>query len=533
MVIAYLTQSGAVSSSVMRTEQSRHLYDQMNLRRQAIRHLILNWEILGKEMMHDVEQLYGRIDSEIDGKPLVKIVKVGNKNEEVWGYSVQSWCKMMITNRVYCDSIFLKLVASMWGCRICVVRCDSLAMVTYRYQEVPEKEVLEQAEFILIYNGNPSCGHYSGVLKCHKNLAYDSVDCSEIYFTGNYRKSDDLDERLNNGRLIWDLDLEDEIFTEERGYQYVDEDKESAKKSKGGRGKKTVQGKIVTLGPDEMIVKKSDWEDLQKKCDALEIEMEQVRGSGGGDIGEEEEKMKRNMDMLKGQIKKFKKMLDAAGKGKDLEEVFEEDIEDDEDVAKKKRSGGQPPDPEMGRLFKARRIDAEPVIKENVLKKGMYKPGDTRCKLCDEDHGSHSALVTHFEKAHKNKYLFTCEREDCGKGFMSLFGYRLHVAAHDKANRLPCPKKKEKGCTKTFGSKAAVSKHMREQHPTKEQAKKLNVKCRFCSKVCKTAANCKDHEAGCDYNEDRKEMYCEICKQGPWYLSKRVMDHKRTAHGFK
>ena len=286
-------------------DTKKDLYDHMCLRRQAIRHLILNWEILGKEVMNDVEQLYGRIDSEIDGRPLLKKVKIGKKNEDVWGYSVENWCRMMITNRVYCDGLFLKLVASMWGCRICVVRCDSLAMVTYRFQEVPEKNPLDQAEFILIYNGNPSCGHYSGVIKCHKNWAYDSVDSSELYFTGNYRKSENLDERLTNGRRIWDLDREEEIFLEERGYMFADEDKAASKASKG-RGKNTVQGKLVTLQPDEMVVKKSDWEKLQKRCDALEIEIETVNGGSGGDKGEDvDEKMQRNMEMLKGQMKKF------------------------------------------------------------------------------------------------------------------------------------------------------------------------------------------------------------------------------------
>ena len=33
-------------------------------------------------------------------------------------------------------------------------------------------------------------------------------------------------------------------------------------------------------------------------------------------------------------------MLDAAGKGKDLEEEFEEDVEDEDGVDKRKRVGG-------------------------------------------------------------------------------------------------------------------------------------------------------------------------------------------------
>ena len=55
----------------------------------------------------------------------------------------------------------------------------------------------------------------------------------------------------------------------------------------------------------------------------------------------------------------------------------------DEDDGRKTGSISEPPDPKLERLFKARCMEGEPVIKENVLKKQMYKPGDTKCKLCD------------------------------------------------------------------------------------------------------------------------------------------------------
>ena len=103
----------------------------------------------------------------------------------------------MIKNRVFYDSIFIKLVASMWGHRICVVCSTSLGMVTYRYK-LSEKVIyeLENADFVLVYNGNITC-HYSGVIKCHKNLAYDSVESSDTHYTGGYRKGEDIDEHLN------------------------------------------------------------------------------------------------------------------------------------------------------------------------------------------------------------------------------------------------------------------------------------------------------------------------------------------------
>ena len=67
-------------------------------------------------------------------------------------------------------------------------------MVTYRYK-LSEKVTceLENAVFVLVYNGNLSCGHYSAVIKCHKNLEFDSIESSDIYFTGGFRKGEDLD----------------------------------------------------------------------------------------------------------------------------------------------------------------------------------------------------------------------------------------------------------------------------------------------------------------------------------------------------
>ena len=56
---------------------------------------------------------------------------------------------------------------------------------------------------------------------------------------------------------------------------------------------------------------------------------------------------------------------------------------------------------------------------------------------------------------------------------MSLFGYKIPVAGHDKRMRLLCPNNPP--CSKSFGSKGAHKKHMREIHPTAEEKKKLNI----------------------------------------------------------
>ena len=58
----------------------KDLYNHINLRRQTIKHLIMNWSLMGKEISKNVVMQYGRPDSEIHGKLIAKEVTV--KREE-------------------------------------------------------------------------------------------------------------------------------------------------------------------------------------------------------------------------------------------------------------------------------------------------------------------------------------------------------------------------------------------------------------------------------------------------------------------
>ena len=51
---------------------AKELYMQIYLYRSVIRHLIANWNVLGEEITEDIRMLYGRPDSELNGKPLLK-----------------------------------------------------------------------------------------------------------------------------------------------------------------------------------------------------------------------------------------------------------------------------------------------------------------------------------------------------------------------------------------------------------------------------------------------------------------------------
>ena len=264
-----LTNS-VIAQLAMETDPgAKELYTQIYLRRSVIRHLIANWKVLGEEITEDIRMLYGRPDSELNGKPLLKRKGKGKNRMDEYGFTVKEWCEFMIKDKSWCDAIFIKLIASMWGCKISVLRADNLNSVTYRYEGH-----FKDAEIRLLYNGNPTKGHYSPIGECEKNLNYTSNDINAVVFTRNYRKRIDLDERLKRCDSIWNLDNEKKIFTKKHGYNFFEEDKEderddSKKKKDGEKGK-------MLLEDDEMVVKKKEFNEMKKKIRVLEKRVEEL-----------------------------------------------------------------------------------------------------------------------------------------------------------------------------------------------------------------------------------------------------------------
>ena len=149
-------------------------------------HLIEKWQILGSEITDNIRNAYRCPDSEVGGL-----------------FSVKEWCQYIMRQGSWCDEIFINLIASMWKCRISVLRVDNLCEVTYRYEGSYDK-----ANIILMFNGNPMKGHYSLVGHSGKNLEFESNEVEPISFSLNYRKTVDLDERLNQLDSLWNLDDE-------------------------------------------------------------------------------------------------------------------------------------------------------------------------------------------------------------------------------------------------------------------------------------------------------------------------------------
>ena len=178
------------------------------------------------------------------------------------------WCKYILRDRAWCDEIFIKLVTSMWGCKISVLRSDSLHSTMYRYEGS-----FHLADIILMYNGSPVKGHYSPVGHCGKGLVFKSNSIEYLKFSPNYKKNIDLEERLDRRDTILNLDDEKSqkrIFTKKRGYAFRYEDKAEKEKEKQKEDSGKVIGEALMLKEDEIIIKKEVFEELEKRMKMLE-----------------------------------------------------------------------------------------------------------------------------------------------------------------------------------------------------------------------------------------------------------------------
>ena len=115
-------------------------------------HLISMCEIIGADISENIKYLYGRPDTEVRGMKIKKVTGKGRNRIQTYGFSVKDWCLYILRDGLWCDEIFIKLVSSMWGCRVSVLHADNLSAVTYRYEGS-----YNEAE-ITMYNGNSTAG---------------------------------------------------------------------------------------------------------------------------------------------------------------------------------------------------------------------------------------------------------------------------------------------------------------------------------------------------------------------------------------
>ena len=141
----------------------------MYIRRQVIAHFLGSYDMLKDRVSDFVRNEYGRIDSQ-EGP-----------------FSLKSWCEHILKDKTYCDAMVIGLLASVFGCRITVVRSDNLTEMKFRYNKP-----LEDSEFVFLYNCSPMGGHYSPCLKGGDGLEYLTMECEEVRVSHLYAREVDL-----------------------------------------------------------------------------------------------------------------------------------------------------------------------------------------------------------------------------------------------------------------------------------------------------------------------------------------------------
>ena len=197
--------------------------------------------------------------------------------------------------------------------------------------------------------------------------------------------------------------------------------------------------------------------------------------------------------------------------------------DDDNNSQDENGSTRRPDDPTI-RKKKVGRFEGEREFKDTELE------NTTICPCCNIDLKTRGRFDTHIKKFHKDIFNHLCKK--CDRGFITLDGYTKHKLLHDKkAGKIVC---NEEGCGSEFSTSDSYKNHKRKYHPV--GGIKLQ-KCSYsrigCVKTFKTKSNRMQHEAGCPYNPKRVELKCEICKQGKFWLLKKLQEHKRAKHNWR
>ena len=211
---------------------------------------------------------------------------------------------------------------------------------------------------------------------------------------------------------------------------------------------------------------------------------------------------------------------------------------DDGDQRRGSGGGGKGDGPDGGQGGGGVSVERDPKDPTTKKKKGgIYEPAKefgedeiadnaTICPRCKVDQKTHSKLMTHIKKFHKDVFNFLCS--ECDKGFVSKYGWKMHQMVHD-TEKIHCQKEK---CKAEFSTQKSYKQHLRVFHP-EGGMKEKTCKHPQCGKKFQTKSNLVQHERSCVKNPHRLELFCEICGKGKFYHQKKVQEHKRDIHGWR
>ena len=265
-----------------------------------------------------------------------------------------------------------------------------------------------------------------------------------------------------------------------------------------------------------MLIHIEHYENMRDRCIKLEKKLKEVGGEDNVVVQE------KSLKAIEAELEHVRKNLSLISEGKEVEEVVDRAL-----TPWKRRASqsDQPPSKTMAQMVVKKTLDMDKEMPDDIPR---YKKGDTYCNICKEEHKMYQAPVTHYGKHHENKSLFTCR--ECAKTFMRAEGHRKHMEGHNSAKRIKCT---DNTCTTTFTTKLGLKAHFKLKHSGEKERIKYKFAERGCQKTFTVKGNMTEHTMKCKFNPDGlKEMFCEICKKGRFYMAKRILAHSRSCHGW-
>ena len=389
------------------------MYIGRNVKHQAIAHFLEYRELLVDEVEEAIKEEYGRVDSEYGP------------------FSIQEYLHWMAKPREYGDLIMIKLIASLWGCRITVLRSDSLAELRFRH-DLP----LEDADMVWVYNSQPIHGHYSPAI-CVKEGKAETLEIFEKFIRA--RGYDPEVDRLERKALkLWrwkeGSDYKDLISSESDEEALKEASEEARKKKKGSAGKEEDESK-------KMLEKlKRKVEELEKKCEVVEKIKELV---GGGEVEEEGDGGEKGVKRRRG----FERasQVQEVSKGETVCNVCKKDCTSTRNLK--------------------RHIDQ--------FHKREYR---YYCQPCNRGFMRKVGYNQHLETHKQDTEKLACREPGCKSVFTTDKNRKKHEKLHTLKEKIRC---QHKGCSYSHKAKDYVLQH---EKICKYNLDKEELKCDVCGK---------------------------------------------------
>ena len=219
----------------------------------------------------------------------------GRVDSEFGPFSIQSYLHWMAKPREFGDIIMIKLIASLWACRITVVRSDSLAEFRFR--------------------------HYSPAI-CVKEGKAETLEIVEKFIRGKHYDPD-VDREERRALKLWrwkeGSNYKDLVSSESDEEALKGAGEEARRKKKGEKRRSEPRGSEDVLEEQRKMIEdlKKKVEGLEKKCQVVEKIKKLVGGASGEGLEED------NGDGDDGGVVKKRKGFEAAA---EVQQVQKGDI---------------------------------------------------------------------------------------------------------------------------------------------------------------------------------------------------------------